>query len=517
GDLYVAVKELFPVRLTATGSIDQTLVDLNIQDFYFDPVFINYFMPTDPYKEKRHVVFKSGNITGDIRIDGKISDPDFHGVLNVNDIAVESPYIAEIPQPASTKAYLDGHSMILDPLVIQLKNGSITVDSAFEFDGGLPTIFDVNIDISGGTGVRVAYEIPSFSWDGHFTGTTQIKGSKEGGFLRGDLICNDLVSSMESSADQSTVKIVQRSPSVEGFLVDLTIQTGRDVNFYFPNQQVPIIQATADNGDTMNITYDSRSDVLALVGKLAIRTGEINYFNKAFFLKEGFIDFNESQVKFNPWLNVRADVVTKDDLGKDVTISLLFDDYLFNEFNPEFLSFPRKSENEILALLGQSFIPSNDPEQVSVASMLVATGGMIGKNTIIQPLEDAIKSSFNLDFVSFNTDIIENAILDRFQDQEFYSRNNQGMNFAKYLENTSLFVGEYLGDYLFLEGSLVVDYDEANSVSSPWGGLDLNVNLNLQFITPFVLIDWTYDPKNNPGSDYFFPQNTISFTWQYSY
>jgi len=267
----------------------------------------------------------------------------------------------------------------------------------------------------------------------------------------------------------------------------------------------------------LNISYDSRSDVLALVGQIDIRTGEINYFNKTFYLQEGYIDFNESQVKFNPWLNVRADVVSKDEMGDDVTISLLFDDLLFNEFEPEFLSFPSKTENEILALLGQSFIPSNDPDNVSVASLLVATGGMIGKSTIMQPFEEAIKSSLKFDFVSFNTNIIENAILDRFQDQDFYHENRQAMNIAKYLENTSLFVGEYIGDYLFLEGSLVLDYDEFHSVSSPMGGLEFNVNLNLQFITPFVLIDWTYDPLNNPDSDYFLPQNTISFTWQYSY
>jgi len=517
GDIKVAIKDLFPLRFSAVGNIRDSLIDISLKNFYFDPQFINYFMPTDPFKDKKHVVFKSGSINGDLNISGKLSDPDFNGILTIDELEVESPYIAENPEPASTIAYFEGHKINLDPLIIKLKNGTIKADSSFEFDGAIPRIFDVDVSITGSSGVRIAYEIPKFSWDGHFTGYAHLEGNKNGGFLRGDLLCNDLITSLQSDAEKRTVKKIKKNPSVNGFIVDLTIQTGRDVNFYLPNQQVPIIQATAANGDILNIGYDSKTENLDLVGKIDIRTGEINYFSKTFYLQEGYIDFNESQVKFNPLLNVRADIITKDELGDDVTISLSFNDYLMNEFEPEIYSFPGKSENEILALLGQSFIPSNDPDKVSVASLIVATGGMIGKNTIMQPFEEAIKSSFQLDFVSFNTDIIENAILDRFQEQDVNNLGNQGMNFAKYLENTSLFVGEYIGDFLFVEGSLVVDYDESNSVSSTMGGLELLVNLNLQFITPFVLIDWTYNPKNNPGSDYFFPQNTITFTWRYSY
>lgn len=517
GEITMAVKELFPLRFTAGGSIRDYFVNMEVEDLYFDPGFINYFMPVDPFQDKRHVVFKDGSITGDVIINGRLTDPSFNGVLNVNDIQVESPYLKEAPLPASTTAYLEGHSMRLDPLVVGLKNGEIDIQSSFEFDGALPTTYIIDVNITGGSGARVAYEIPSFSWDGHFSGSAHIEGSKQGGFLKGDLICHDLDTSLESDAVLGAVKVVQKNPSVNGFLVDLKIQTGREVNFYLPNKKVPIIQATADNGGILNITYDSRSDTMALLGKIDIRTGEINYFNKTFFLQEGYIDFNESQVNFNPWLNVSANVVTKDDLGDSVTISLLYDDFLFNEFKPKFMSFPGKTENEILALLGQSFIPSNDPDNFSVASLLVATGGMIGKNTIMQPFEEVIKSSLKFDFVSFNTNIIENAILDRFQNQEYYHENRQSMNIARYLENTSLFVGEYIGDYLFLEASLVLDYDEFHSVSSPMDGLEFVPNLNLQFITPFVLIDWAYSPLNNPDSDYFLPHNSVTFTWQYSY
>jgi len=517
GAVSLDIKDQFPFRFKAQGVIKGNDVDVSVSDLVFDPSFLNYFMPVDPFRDKRSVIFTAGDISGDFRVHGPLTDPDFDGFLSINDVEVESPFLAEIPEPVSSQVYLEGHSLRINPFSIDLSKGNIFVDSSFEFDGGLPTIYNLDIEIRGSEGARVAYAIPGYSWDGHFTGPVHIEGSRDGGFLRGILTCNNLESSIKSDARLGQSTTVVRSPSVNGFIVDLTILTGKDVNFYFPNRQVPIIQATAEKGNSINIAYDSRSDELALVGRVDVRTGEINYFNKTFYLQEGFIDFDESQIKFNPRLNVRADVISKDDLGDDVTISLLFDDYLMNEFKPEFMSFPRKSENEILALLGQSFIPSNDPEQVSVASVLVATGGMIGKNTIMQPFEEAIKSSLDLDFVSFNTNLIENAILDRFQDQSIYENGSNPMNFARYLEDTSLFVGEYIGEYLFLEGSLVVDYDESRSVLSTFGGLELNLNLSLQFITPFVLIDWTYDPTTNPDSGYFLPQNTISFTWQYSY
>ncbi|MBB6478824.1 translocation/assembly module TamB domain-containing protein [Spirochaeta isovalerica] len=516
-NISVIIRDLFPFRFAANGMVNNREVDVEVSDLAFEPSFLNYFMPVDPFKKKRSVIFTSGIIDGDFRVHGPISDPDFDGRLRISNLVPESPFLAEIPDPVSTEVTLEGHSLTINPFSIGLNKGEIFVDSSFEFDEGLPTTYNLDVDIRGGEGARVAYAIPGFSWDGYFTGPVHIEGSRQGGFLEGTLTCNSLESSLKSDAVPNQPLSVPKNPSINGFTVDLTILTGRDVNFYFPNRQVPIIQATAEKGDDINIAYDSRSDELALVGRVDVRTGEINYFNKTFYLQEGYIDFNESQVKFNPKLNVRADVITRDELGEDVTISLLFDDYLLNEFNPEFLSFPRKTENEILALLGQSFIPSNDPDQVSVASVLVATGGMIGKNTIMQPFEEAIKNSLNLDFVSFNTNLIENAILDRFQDQNIYDNGNRRVNFARYLEDTSLFIGEYIGEFLFLEGSLVVDYDDSRSVSSTFGGLELNLNLNIQFITPFVLIDWTYDPNNNPDSDYFLPQNTISFTWQYSY
>ncbi|MBN2657700.1 MAG: translocation/assembly module TamB domain-containing protein [Spirochaetales bacterium] len=517
GNISLNINDLFPFRMSVEGIIKSADVDVQVSHLEFDPSFLNYFMPVDPFRNKRSVIFTSGDVTGDFRIHGPLTDPDYDGRLMINELVPESPFLAEIPEPVSTVVFLEGHSLRINPFSINLNKGEIFVDSSFEFDAGLPTIYNLDVEIRGSEGARVAYAIPGFSWDGHFSGPVHIEGSRSGGFLKGVLTCNNLESSMKSDAVSSPRPAIVKNPSVNGFTVDLTVQTGRDVNFYFPNRQVPIIQATAEKGDDINISYDSRSDELALVGRVDVRTGEINYFNKTFYLQEGYIEFNESQVKFNPKLNVRADVITRDELGEDVTISLLFDDYLLNEFNPEFLSFPRKTENEILALLGQSFIPSNDPEQVSVASVLVATGGMIGKNTIMQPFEEAIKNSLNLDFVSFNTNLIENAILDRFQDQSLYDNGARQVNFARYLEDTSLFIGEYIGEFLFLEGSLVVDYDDSRSVSSTFGGLELNVNLNIQFITPFVLIDWTYDPNNNPDSDYFLPQNTISFTWQYSY
>lgn len=513
GDISVDLKGIFPLRLSATGTVKNSIVDLSLRDIYFDPGFINYFMPTDPFKGKRHVIFNGGDVTGDLHVTGKISDPDFYGTLYLNGIQAESPYVAEIPEPASTTAYFKGKTIELDPLVIELNDGTVEAKASFEFDGALPTTYNVDVLISGSAGARSAYEIPKFSWDGHFTGFTRIEGNKAGGFLKGTIITNDLKTSLESSIEDFSQVVKEKSSSINGFIVDLTIQTGRDVNFYLPNEDVPIIQATADNGDSVNISYNSKSTDFELTGKVDIRTGEINYFSKTFYLQEGYIEFNETQVKFNPRLNIRADVETTDELGDDITISLLFDDYLMNEFKPEFLSFPSKSENEILALLGQSFIPSSDSENVSVASLLVATGGMVGKNTILHPFEEAIKSSLQLDLVSFNTNVIENAILDRLEEDDDYGE----MNFAKYLEDTTLFMGEYIGEYLFLEGSLVVDYDESSSTTSTLGGLELLVNLNLQFITPFVLIEWSYNPKNNPDSDYFIPQNTISFTWRYSY
>ncbi|MCK5249880.1 MAG: hypothetical protein KAJ98_07950, partial [Spirochaetaceae bacterium] len=172
---------------------------------------------------------------------------------------------------------------------------------------------------------------------------------------------------------------------------------------------------------------------------------------------------------------------------------------------------------EIMALFGQTVIPYAESGDTSAAStVLMATGGLFGQVGIVQPFEEVLREGLNLDMVTIQTDIIENALAEGLIRSDNPELNSQTSGLGRYLDNTSLYAGKYIGNALFVSGTVSANYFEGQRLRSVFGGIEFETSVSLEMETPFFNVAWSYlpDPTTNKK---FVESNEISLKWQFSY
>jgi hypothetical protein len=130
-------------------------------------------------------------------------------------------------------------------------------------------------------------------------------------------------------------------------------------------------------------------------------------------------------------------------------------------------------------------------------------------------VETSIREFFQLDLFSIRTQLFQNLIRGVI-DPDPYPLDSPAPSLGQYLDNTTLFLGKYLGTDLFLE--LLVQLratDPVAETTRSLSGIAVEPELNLEWETPFFLLEWSFFPTD-PAS-LFLRDNTISFTWEYSY
>jgi len=91
---------------------------------------------------------------------------------------------------------------------------------------------------------------------------------------------------------------------------------------------------------------------------------------------------------------------------------------------------------------------------------------------------------------------------------------NGPLDAADYLDNTRLFFGKYIGDDLFLQGTLIFSQDQtAAAQGSP--KMVVEPQVQLEFQTPLFLLDWDLAPQH--PETLFVTDNTVTFRWNWSY
>jgi hypothetical protein len=291
-------------------------------------------------------------------------------------------------------------------------------------------------------------------------------------------------------------------PGDLGFNADLTLVTGRKVEFLWPNETLPLLRAVTATGQTLAIKANDVASTWSLTGKLALKTGEINYLNRTFVLKEGQLGFLENQGGFDPRLSVRAEYKVQETSGP-VVINLRADGTL-SKFAPRFDAVPYKSPEELQQLVGTTLSLPTDYTKAPNADAALSVASDIGTSFLMTPFEETVKKNFNLDLFTVRTEILKRTLLNR----------NGPLDAADYLDNTRLFFGKYIGDDLFLQGTLAFRQDQtAAAQGSP--KMVVEPQFQLEFQTPFFLLDWDLLPQH--PETLFVTDNTVTFRWNWSY
>lgn len=511
----------WPINFHSTGRVSGGHIDATVNNIVFHMDSLNYVMVKDLYLKDYFVVFKGGTARGDLVILGDFADPLFFGTLEVTDLLADTPFTYSKIDKTMITAQFKEKELVIEPFSLAIGDGLLEAEALFQLEHWLPVNFEIQTRArqrkGKGGGVQAYYPLPYIDFDGVFTGDVMITGDRSGAHFAGELLFHKLevtpgalIEPLVSDQDQYPYRIT----------TDLKFITGKDVVFYLPDKKNRIVEAVVNPDEFLIMQADTLSQILIMNGTLTLKAGEINYFGKTFNLTEGSMVFNEDQNKFDPYLSVEAEIRTHDSDGEETIISMIYDaplSVLLTSFEPRFSSIPSKSQNEILTMLGQSFIPYDDQDEDWGAVPIRIAGDYLLEPNVIRPVEDILKDSLGLDMISIRTNIVENAILERIFFNEYYLNTDYDFSLGRYLDDTSFYMGQYLGSNLFLSGSLQFKYSEDSQENPLLDSLNLQTifNFGLELKTPLLTISWNYSP--GLSGENFVADNQITLKWKYQF
>ncbi len=496
GTFTINIADPVPLTFAAKGSMNGGYIDARISgiEYVFDKLEIPFFY------------FEKGSITGDLKILGPFNDPDFYGQLDLNNLDFRPPIVQEKTKDLSTSFFFSGKSITLPSTRIITENGIVmmTIDGVME--RWLPRNYDFNMSVPEGRGISAMFYRAPFYVSGFAEGNLRIYGD----FLRmnvsGDIKAIDATIMFSNSLGDGKMGM-----PTEQIGADLKIRVGENNQLMWPSQTLPIVRAYIKPEDEFSLRYDSIPNELILDGALALKGGEIFYFERNFYIKEGSIRFTNDMVyAMDPLLSARAEIRDVNAAGELVKIFLIVDKSPLSSFVPRFESDPAMSTNEIISLLGGNIldtIGASDGDLGETAAFVTD----LATQYALKGIENELKKTLGLDLLSIRTSFIGNIIEDKLQT----SIVNPDDNFAKYLDNTTLFLGKYFTDDIFLQGLFQFDLYNDTGYSD---GLNLNLDseIKLEWEGPVANIEFSLFPDFvDPAAG--LKKTSVGLSWHFSY
>ena len=367
---------------------------------------------------------------------------------------------------------------------------------------------DVYADEDNWIGIRLPLTSSNVDIWGDVNGYLRVgEGSDSVLFMNGDLNAANLTMSlgMEPMPEWMTTS----SSSVAGTTADLTLLLTENVKFVFPLTGDPILRADIAENQNLRVRVDE-TGALDVSGSLDIRSGELFYFQKNFYITEGNISFLQDLLEgpgFNPVINLRARLRDFDSNGNPVDIFLILRNSTLDNLSPSFESSPSKPLSEIMQILGQSILPNSiygDISFSSMVSLVSASVDILSRIGIISTendstLEQSIRSSLSLDTFSLHTNVIENLIFDTVSYASSNLDNEALSPMARYLDGTTLYLGKYLSPQLYLEGMVHLDAENNRTETSHTflaDDLNLDIEVSLEWNNPMAVFTIFTQPEN---------------------
>ncbi|MCF6336136.1 MAG: translocation/assembly module TamB, partial [Spirochaetales bacterium] len=416
-------------------------------------------------------------------------------------------------EPFNTTVLFSDKTLSIGSEILNINNGVAKVEADFIIEKWIPGTYSVDVKVPADKGIHVIYDVPGIglSLDGLINGDLQLYGNKSMFSINSDL-----------KVDECIIGIGQKEETEQRdrrpLSIDMDFTTGKDVQFIWPSKTLPILQATAQSDQVINFKLDSLSNTFSVNGDIKIKHGGINYFQKSFYLTKGSILFNESELKFDPILDFTAKIKEVDSRGEVVNISLILDKTPLSKFEPRFESDPPLPDVEIFSILGTGIFTEIGSEKIDLTSALLLTSDLVTQFGIIQTFEKKVKSIFNLDLFSIRTQMIQNILIDRYVEDSSRFTDGRLDSFGSYLNNTTLYLGKYFGNDIFLQALLQISNEQLSAAGqlSATDELSLESTISLEWQTPFFLLGFSIKPDfNDPLSSI---QNTsLKLSWDYSY
>jgi hypothetical protein len=501
GDFFASFSYPAPVQGTVVGFIRNGRIDAEASNFYIDLSSLWNYIPMG------RVSVSGGFVLADVRIAGPVRDPEFFGTAWANSLRLRIPnFVADEIGPTPAVLTLAGDSIRLEPLDVRIGKGGGSLSGEMLISRWRPSSFEAAIAIKQDNSIPLNFNIAGFLINGDVFGllklgsdgqTLNISGAVSGDNVEISLATED--SDRQNGGAASQVMPVQ---------TDITITAGKKVEFIWPNTNIPILQAYAAAGSGIRVETDSLSGHFSLKGEVDIRGGEMFYFQRSFYIKEGAINFNETEIQVDPRLSVVAE--TRDRTNNEtVTISMIVDNQPLSSFTPSFEATPALSQNEIFMLLGNTLSGTPTADNAIERAFVSSTADVIAQFGVIRQFEKTVRDFLHIDMFSLRTQVLQNAILlnvfrgsdsgqsdDMLQAQaqaQTHTQTQNEMRIGNYFDNTTVFLGKYIGAGLFVQAMFSLRYDP---LRTDMGGLWIEPDLGMEFKGPLFDIRWDLVPAH---------------------
>ncbi|HOV62995.1 MAG TPA: translocation/assembly module TamB domain-containing protein [Spirochaetia bacterium] len=508
GDFSISLKDPIPLSLSAEGTLKDGMINASIRNIDVAISLIETFVDI-PF-----VTFTNGKGRGAISMSGPVADPDINGRIDVDNFGLAIDLVPERIEPFSTRIDFSGKQISIPRTAMKAGKGRPSIQLDCMLDHWIPLTYDIRVGLGnegGGTHAKYIIPKPGVEFDGYLMGSMSIQGSMTDVYIDGNLEVNSCTIAMgvEEKERDIYARMMPSSRSQINTMVNINFYSGPRIEFLWPSKTIPIFRSNFATGQKLTFSYDGRNGTYGLKGRVEVKGGEIFYFQRNFYLKEGTIVFNENQEKFDPLLTARAEIREIDDTGEQIRIYLIVDEKPFSQFEPRFESEPSRSSLEIARLLGLG------GDDFTFNSALSFTGDLVSQFAIVRSFEQKVKESFNLDVFSFRTQMIQNVIFERVLNQ--YPENATGSAFGRYLDNTTLFLGKYFSDTLFLQAMFQLRVNNALTNSARVSeNLVLDSEISFEWRMPLFLLNFSFEPDFTNMEENL-NRFSIGLSWTYTY
>ncbi len=458
---------------------------------------------------------EQGLLKGSVTMRGPFDTPDFKGALSVANPTFYLPIIFE--QKISTDKILltaANNEFNLSDAIYNLKNTpKFKMSSRVYMNKWSVDHFDMKLTTLEKQSLPIKFKSPIISIQGdtetNLTLTFENKNFDFSGTIFADNlnISSDITELSNKSNDSGGQNAYQTNRLEEmSVTADLKLKVGTHSSLNFN----PLLRCVFVPFSAVSCKIDTTANLYQLDGSLQLKSGDVAYLNRNFYIREGNIKFNPQDIT-NPLVTIKAETREKDTNNQTVRIILSAENQYLLDFNPRFTSNPPKSENEIRTLLGQIVLA----DSASVGDLFVSAGEYYLQSTVVRNLENKLRNLLNFDIFSVRTNILQNTInlSSKRKDTNIFSVGN-------FFDNSTVYIGKYIGSALYVDAMLNMsasDYVDVDYLST--GSLLFQPELGLELELPVMNIRWDMTWDLTPGLKFksYVPATSLSLSWKYNF
>ncbi|MCQ2613236.1 MAG: translocation/assembly module TamB domain-containing protein [Treponemataceae bacterium] len=523
GDFFASAYEEFPIHFNADGYFKNNQMDINVSNLEGDVKLLSDIVKTDIFG------IENGKISGNLKLGGLATDPEFHGTITLSDAVFTSNMIE------SNRISIPSLNIVAEEYLLSIKESRILFGDATALLSGevvldrwIPDEVKVNLRTLKNSFIPAQMNVGILKLKSDIGLDVSMEYAADTVALRGQvkaenaLAVLDLSISSSAEDDSIQVKVNQTEEPVQEqnpfansmrFIMDMQVSVGQRSQMYFPTKENPVVRALVETTTPVRIVLDTQEEIFQLGGSVVLRGGEIIYLNRNFYIREGSISYPENSDPLNPRINLRAEIRERDSNGEVITISLAIPNQFMVNLEPVFSSSPPRSSEDINLLLGKAFLGDAAENSESAWGTIAATGiDFLLQSTLFRSIENQLRDLFKFDIFSFRTPFFQQAFLQLMSPES----EEKELRLGNYFDNTTVYIGKYIGQSMYLDAMVRMVYND-KPVSGSIAGLVIQPEIGLELPSPFATIRWSLAPDVTSAQNLWVPYSSISLSWKFNF